>query len=437
MSHFALPVSLCKRMQSAVTRFFWDNNENARKMVWVSWSSMSKPKSIGRLGLRDFQTFNIALLAKISWRLYQNLNCLLSKVLMGKYFPDSNILLAKESSVMSHGWRSVLLGRDLLVQKLGWVVGNGQSISVWNDPWLSTVMQERPMVPPGEQVQELKVAELMLPESCEWDVHKLHLHVPEDQIQCIKPSQSGSLDKVICLGTKTGEYSTKSGYYFAVNMEDIRDEMANAANLNVNFNWKKHIWDLDIAPKVRMFSWKLLKGAIPVGERLAERHVPIEPRCKWCGCSESILHLLFHCPFARKVWSLAPFTTMMECSGMIDLAVSWPVLCDKQCLPPSGVTSTTLAPWILWNLWKARNKFTFEGHSYYPEETLSLAIKLAWEWSSKPDQEPSLRPPRIPSPLQKPPGMVTVRSDAAWSPLGTNARLGWVVLSPAAHRCFQ
>ncbi|KAL0691676.1 hypothetical protein Bca4012_091355 [Brassica carinata] len=222
-------------------------------------------------------------------------------------------------------------------------------------------MQERPMVPPGEQVQELKVAELMLPESCEWDVHKLHLHVPEDQIQCIKPSQSGSLDKVICLGTKTGEYSTKSGYYFAVNMEDIRDEMANAANLNVNFNWKKHIWDLDIAPKVRMFSWKLLKGAIPVGERLAERHVPIEPRCKWCGCSESILHLLFHCLFARKVWSLAPFTTMMECSGMIDLAVSWPVLCDKQCLPPSGVTSTTLAPWILWNLWKARNKFTFEA----------------------------------------------------------------------------
>ncbi|KAF3599880.1 hypothetical protein F2Q69_00039109 [Brassica cretica] len=33
--------------------------------------------------------------------------------------------------------------------------------------------------------------------------------------------------------------------------------------------------------------------------------------------------------------------------------------------------------------------------------------------------------------------MVTVRSDAVWSPLGTNARLGWVVLSPAAHQCFQ
>lgn len=167
MTCFELPVSLCKRIQSAVTRYWWDNNENAKKMAWVSWSSMAKPKALGGLGFRDFQTYNVALLAKIGWRLLQNPNCLLGRVLMGKHCPENDILLAKETSTMSHGWRSILLGRDLLVQNLGWAVGNGQSINVWQDPWLSCTAQERPMGPIHEHLLELRVAELMQPESCE------------------------------------------------------------------------------------------------------------------------------------------------------------------------------------------------------------------------------------------------------------------------------
>lgn len=92
---------------------------------------MAKPKAIGGLGFKDFWHFNEALLAKLSWRLYQNPNCLLGKVLKGKYYSDDSILSAMESSTMSHGWRSILIGRDLLVQNLGWVVGDGRSIKAW------------------------------------------------------------------------------------------------------------------------------------------------------------------------------------------------------------------------------------------------------------------------------------------------------------------
>ena len=139
MTCFELPISLCKRLQSAVTRYWWDSNESSWKMAWVAWDSMSKPKAVGGLGLRDLQSYNVVLLAKIGWRLLQNPNCLLGRVLFGKYCPNNNMLLATEPSSMSHSWRSILLGRDLLLKNFRLLVGNGQSIKVWQDPWLNTI----------------------------------------------------------------------------------------------------------------------------------------------------------------------------------------------------------------------------------------------------------------------------------------------------------
>lgn len=397
---------------------------------------MAKPKALGGLGVRDFQTFNTALLAKTSWRLLQNPDSLLSRVLMGKYCPDNNnILLASPTSTMSHGWRSVLLGRDLLIKNLGWLVGNGQSIQVWHDAWLNTSNQERPMGPPNQAHLEILVSDLMLPESCEWDVLKIQRLVPdyEEKILRIKPSQTGAPDKLIWLGTKSGSYSTKSGYYFVV----IREEGGENALNTANFNWKKNVWELGCTPKIRTFAWKLLKGALPVGERLAERHIPIDPSCKRCGAPESITHLFFQCRFARQVWRLAPFTTEVETSGIIDLAAQWPSLCSTLCLPPAGITSKSLAPWILWCLWKSRNKFVFEGSSGSPEDTLSMALNLAREWESKREDETTRKPLAPLSAPQFPSGTVTIRSDAAWTPERTTAGLGWVIFSPEAQRPFS
>ena len=64
MSYFKLLVSLCKRIQSVVTRFWWDSNSETKKMAWVSLDRMAKPKAIGGLGMKDFQQYNDSLLAK-------------------------------------------------------------------------------------------------------------------------------------------------------------------------------------------------------------------------------------------------------------------------------------------------------------------------------------------------------------------------------------
>lgn len=117
------------------------------------------------------------------------------------------------------------------------------------------------MGPPNIQYVDLLVSELMVPGTGEWDVAKIRriLHDYESHILLIKPSLTGNPDKQVWLGTKSGTYSTKSGYYTAINTQN-----ASAPPTVENFKWKSSVWNLQCAPKVKLFSWKLHKGALPV-----------------------------------------------------------------------------------------------------------------------------------------------------------------------------
>lgn len=180
-----------------------------------------------------------------------------------------------------------------------------------------------------------------------------------------------------------------------------------------------------------------MKGALPVGERLTDRHIPVDARCKRCGESESIIHLFAQCPFSTKIWSLTPVDRDLDFSGMIDLVEIWNSISSVQCLPPSGITSKSLAPWILWSIWKARNKLVFENFSGSSEDILSSALSMAREWEISQGKEPQLRDSRQPSLRQVSPGTTVIRTDAAWSPTRTATGLGWVIISASGHREFH
>ncbi|WZZ24791.1 hypothetical protein YC2023_008192 [Brassica napus] len=136
MSCFLLPVGLCNQIQSALTRFWWDSDPDTKKICWVSWDTLSRSKDDGGLGFRDIQAFNVAMLAKLAWHLITRPNCLLSRLLQGKYCHSKSFLSVACSTSSSHGWRSLLAGRDLLVRHLGKVIGNGNSTKVWSESWL-------------------------------------------------------------------------------------------------------------------------------------------------------------------------------------------------------------------------------------------------------------------------------------------------------------
>lgn len=118
------------------------------------------------------------------------------------------------------------------------------------------------------------VSHLFEPNSTNWDIAKIRAICPdyEDQILKLKLSSGGACDKLFWIGTRNGEYSTKSGYDVAM----LRELEA-----------------VPTSPKVRMLVWKALNGALPTGTRLQERHINVETECKRCGSQESIPHLFF------------------------------------------------------------------------------------------------------------------------------------------------
>lgn len=383
MTCFHLPSSLCKRIQSALTRFWWDGNNEKRKMSWISWKRMTKSYKSGGLGFQDIQTFNKALLAKISWRLINKPTCLLAKVLLGKYCLSSSLLNCSVPNSASHGWRSICLGRDLLKTHLGKLIGNGESTPIWRSPWLSVKAPLSPMGPPTEASLDMKVSDFLLPGTSDWNIDLIRKILPcyEAEITSLRPSKMGASDIWAWLPTNDGIYSAKSGYFEAYN--DSNDPKAAPEPCTIEtFNWKANIWSLKTSQKTKLLLWKAAQNALPVGQNLLHRQVNDSIKCPHCQEDESVEHLFLSCPFAKKVWSLAPMNSTLN--DVATLSIQDGILAANKliCLPPTGIGEGPLAPWIFWTIWTSRNQLIFSKKKITEEEALNIALIRAKEWQA-------------------------------------------------------
>ncbi|XP_056852238.1 uncharacterized protein LOC130508709 [Raphanus sativus] len=426
MSCFEIPVSLCKRIQSVLTRFWWDDTEGTRKMSWVAWDTITKPKSEGGLGVRDIQIFNQALLAKQAWRILTKPDCLLARVLRGKYCHSKSFLEVSLPASCSHGWRSILHGRDLLITHLGKSIGNGLETKVWKDSWISLDEQIKMHGPLQEEVIDLRVADLLTTD-LQWNKTRVQEILPSvaPQILCLKPSQTGASDAFIWQKTSSGTYTTKSGYYSA-RMDHVQQE----AMINSDFDWKKDVWKNTCSPKLKVFLWSILKGALPLGDNLQRRGINTEVKCPRCQGEETTIHTFFLCPFAVEVWKLIPLRDVVHIATDEAIPEVLTKFRNSICLPPSGITNNIL-PWVVWSIWLSRNALIFEALTSPPEEIATRAIRLGREWTYA--QGIKATPTNViqrgtnskSHPVETE-GETLCRSDAAWNKQTKQAGFGWI-----------
>lgn len=283
-----------------------------------------------------------------------------------------------------------------------------------------------PIGPPTYSNQHLLVSDLLDQQTKEWDLDRIRLHLPqyEEAIRLIIPSTLKPLDKQVWLPDVSGSYTTKSGY------KRIFEEKKDLTN--DQFNWMKTVWKLQTSPKIRHFLWRALHNALPVGTPLTIRGITSELKCKRCGELETISHLLLDCRFAAEVWAKAPLVTPGDRVSTNEPFRDWlSSHVSIGVLPPTGLTSYPLVPWLLWNLWTARNKLIFEDKIFQVEDIISKAVVDAREWERTNVKKATKKQmakhtgKRLPS--------TPCWTDGAWKETELAGGMGWIIKNAAGE----
>lgn len=125
------------------------------------------------MGFRDIEKFNQALLAKQGWRLMMDPDSLCARFLRSRYYPNGSFLEASLGARPSYAWRSIIFGRQLLEKGFRRTIGSGYETSVWMDKWLFGEVPMAPLRKPVLFEVDLKVCDLINPQTKAWDRGKL------------------------------------------------------------------------------------------------------------------------------------------------------------------------------------------------------------------------------------------------------------------------
>lgn len=69
-----LPEKVLEGIDRVNRNFLWGSTESSKKMHWVGWKKVTKPKEDGGLGLQTAKGRNTTLLAKLNWRFHSESN---------------------------------------------------------------------------------------------------------------------------------------------------------------------------------------------------------------------------------------------------------------------------------------------------------------------------------------------------------------------------
>lgn len=138
-------------------------------------------------------------------------------------------------------------------------------------------------------------------------------------------------------------------------------------------------------PKVKFYMWLLLQNRNWTTDRLHIRGWTHSECCVLCDqVVELAAHLTLGCSLAREVWhgfSRSDADASSHASNTTSISDWWRKTLG---LGSQQVTrkQVTTATYVAWNLWKVRNRRTFEGKRCSPETVAAMArdeIALYWE----------------------------------------------------------
>ncbi|XP_059635942.1 uncharacterized protein LOC132278145 [Cornus florida] len=109
--------------------------------------------------------------------------------------------------------------------------------------------------------------------------------------------------------------------------------------------------------------------------------IVVEVVCPRCGIEEeSMEHMLFICPHSIQIWKLLPLRFDFMVEPPSSFTNWWMTLVRKSASKDEGQDVLGLVAYCCWGIWKARNKFVFDGQLSDPSRVVLLACSSFWEF---------------------------------------------------------
>ncbi|WCJ29809.1 Retrovirus-related Pol polyprotein from type-1 retrotransposable element R2 [Euphorbia peplus] len=386
MSSFALPITFCLELQQMIRKFWWGKEEGSKGRSWIQWNKLCLPKCQGGLGFRWLESFNLAFLAKQGWRLLTQPDSLCARILKAKYYPNSTFLRASIGINPSYTWRSILKGRPILEKGLCWRVGNGQSINIWEDNWISTQSYKKPLVRSNVLPSNL-VQCLIDPDHRCWNreaVQAAFLPSEVAAILSIPISYRLPEDIMFWSCSKNGVYSVKSGYQQAESIR--RSNEGSSSTLRTQSKIWRIIWQSKVPPKVKLFSWKAVHNALPTLNELFKRGINVEDYCCFCGSvGETLSHILCSCFRAKEIWKL--FNPNIRIDKLYTGSIETWLLEVFSIVDAQTFNSFMLT---IWMIWFNRNRLVHGVPPFTASDLLNKVRELIDDYNCSLEQAPQV-----------------------------------------------
>uniref|UniRef100_A0A2N9HJ77 Reverse transcriptase domain-containing protein n=1 Tax=Fagus sylvatica TaxID=28930 RepID=A0A2N9HJ77_FAGSY len=345
-----------------------------RKMHMISWDKVCRPKDLGGLGFYSTKSRNLALLAKLNWRVMEEHDSLWEKTLIAKYCPNGIMderLRTKRSG--SSNWKGLRKGHEVFRKGLRWVVNNGHDISFWHDLWVSD-SSIRSLVhgPLSPWEDSLRVCDVVEGVSM-WNFSILSLVIPtctREAIKAISVCSNRPLADKRVWDTVGGDFKLGKAYSIACN------NFSECSSLRHSF-W---IWKVRTSPRIMFFLWQCYQLCVPVRETLASRGINIPTFCPRClAPNESLVHMLRDCPDSIAFWNSFRFPSV----GSHFYSAPFSDWIHSNCIALSShdhnIPWQTLFSFGIWSLWLRRNQFIFKPDSSFLDLVVN-AISYASEF---------------------------------------------------------
>ncbi|KAA3480599.1 reverse transcriptase [Gossypium australe] len=264
---------------------------------------MCRSKEEGGMGFINMSKFNTSLLAKQGWRIMNNADYLVAKVLKAKYFPNDQFLNSKLGNSSSYTSKSIWAAKDILRKGLIWRVGTGNNISINYDAWMPDAFNFR-LSSEIDSMRNHFVHMLIDSNERKWKEELIkYTFVEEDtgRILYIPLASNPHNDFLAWGGEALGEFSVCSAYQLLQNT----DENPRAYALQISYRkLYKKLWLLNLPTKIKIITWKITWNFLHTKVNLQHKKLVDDPSCRRCREQvETIDHLFRECPVAVEIWS--------------------------------------------------------------------------------------------------------------------------------------